>query len=1006
MAPAGCGGVNFSAPPPLSGVAGLTPTQLRGQLVRNGWQVLPIVAHNAAHTGRGKAPGCAGWTRWTTYEAPRVSLADVEVWHGREKKWPGTGVACGDIVAFDADFATDAQLADRIRNAILDVCGWTPFERQGAHPKFALIYRAAEPIPSVSLKTADGCGDGFDILAEDRQLVAYGVHRKTLNPYAWIGPESPLTVGPDAAPEVTQAQVEEAIRRVRQLVEMSSTGGRSKGRGGESATIVRNAEGRVLDGREYHLTRTVYATACAMHADGIEITIAELAERAWTTFVASTVLEDGRWSVEAARVKAAALLDRIRRKLVDLGSPGPTKDEPAAPTYPDRRRPIAEAERATREVIDAFLGTHVPAWKAEHAAWKEASKDASEHDLEAPAEPVPVSWGVSVATAVGKTREAIAGVAAAAEAGLSIVYAFPTHSLGAELGRRFAAEGIKARVYRGYASPDPDMPGEAMCLDLPAMQDAREAGVGSIASAVCERKIDGQKLTCRFYDRCGMQRQREAKAKVWLTPHALLQQARPEYIPAPDAVVIDENITMGALPDRPVRMTLDSIESADFTVPSVFGPFCDNSNDLEQTRANLLRALRDHRDNGPLRRDILIRNNITTTSAGSAYRLEWQRIRDPAIVPGMEPKVRRACVAAAGQHNRVLKQLAGLWHELRTFLSTDAEASGRLTLRYDEEAECRVLERRSLDTIRSSWRAPCLLLDATLPDPALIAPVLGHPVEVKADIAARWSPHGRVRQIVGAPTSATKLGIVEGREAETPRRSVTDMLRLIRLRAALVGMGQTVVVIGPMRLVDKLKDMGVPDNVECGHFGAIAGIDRWRDAAGLICIGQMQPGPRIVEALAGIVTGTVPETLPDPGEPGKGVWYPRQDGGIRLANGEGARVQRCQHPDPIAEALRWQITEGELVQAIGRLRALRRGPDNPFFLDIVNDVPLPLTVDAVVTWDSAKPGAWAGMAPEGVLLESAADIMACYPELAPTRKAAREVALPTLALTSILVVEF
>ncbi|MBE7203343.1 MAG: hypothetical protein INR70_36870, partial [Parafilimonas terrae] len=118
-------------------------------------------------------------------------------------------------------------------------------------------------------------------------------------------------------------------------------------------------------------------------------------------------------------------------------------------------------------------------------------------------------------------------------------------------------------------------------------------------------------------------------------------------------------------------------------------------------------------------------------------------------------------------------------------------------------------------------------------------------------------------------------------------------------------------------------------------------------------------------------------------------------------SGQGVRVERGQHPDSMVEALRWQITEAGLIQAIGRLRALRRGPAAPAFLDIINDVPLPLSVDAAPTWDDAKPGAWAEMASEGVLLESAADITACFPESAPTRKTAREIALPTLALTSI-----
>jgi hypothetical protein len=180
----------------------------------------------------------------------------------------------------------------------------------------------------------------------------------------------------------------------------------------------------------------------------------------------------------------------------------------------------------------------------------------------------------------------------------------------------------------------------------------------------------------------------------------------------------------------------------------------------------------------------------------------------------------------------------------------------------------------------------------------------------------------------------------------------------------------------------------------------VAGIDRWATAAGLICVGRLQPGPGIVEPLAGIITGTVPNAIP-PNPKGGGRWYPRVAGAVRLASGQGVRVERGQHPDSMVEALRWQITEAGLIQAIGRLRALRRGPEAPVFLDIINDVPLPISVDATPAWDEAKPAAWAEMAVEGVLLESAADIMACFPEAAPTRKTAREMSLPTLALTSI-----
>ena len=993
-------------PPPPSGVEGLTPTQVRARLAQMGWTgALPIHAHDGGHSSPGKAPGIKGWQQRAQFEGPETTAADLKAWERKERQWPGTGIACGNVVAIDADFATDAALAETVTALAVAVFGETPFIRQGQAPKVALIYRAVEAMPSLHLKAADGSGDGLDVQCQGTQVVTFGVHHKTLKPYAWIGAESPLTAGPDEAPEITQAQIDDFVARVRGVVELNSTGGR-KGQGGGTGggQIVRNADGLVIDGREYHLTRRVYSAALAMKADGIEITEAALAARAWADFVATTVL-NGRWSLANAREKAEALLDRVRRRLVSL-DPKPADDgETVEPTYPDARVSVAEAETATAAIVTRFFGEHVPAWKREIADWKVEVEDAKDRKQDEPERPDPVSWAARVETAIGKTALAIKGAAEAAKAGTSIVYAAPMHSLLAELAERFAAEGVEARVYRGYTSPDPDAPDLAMCLDIPAMEDAK-AAVRPIPSTVCEKKVDGQKLYCRFHDRCGMERQRQANAPVWLVPHALLFQARPGAIPAPDVLVIDEGLTMGALPDKPARMSLDAIERAPVEPHYTDVIFTNAANDLEATRANLLRALRDHEDDGPLQRAILLRHGMTAAAVGGAYKLEWDRLRDPGIVPGMEPKARKAVAATVGQHNQDVKMLAGIWRELRTFLAGDADAAGRLSLRYDEETATRTLDRRSLDTVRSSWSAPALLIDATLPEAPLLEPVMGHRVEVKADITARWSPHVKVRQILGAPVTARKLGIIdidEEVDSETlgaPKRVITDLLRLTRLRAALVW-PRIVVVIAPMRLIERLKDIGLPENVETAHFGAVAGIDRWASAAGLICVGRLQPGPGTVEPLAGIVTGTVPHAIP-PNPKGGGRWYPRVGGAIRLADGRGVRVERGQHPDSMVEALRWQITEGGLVQAIGRLRALRRGSEAPAFLDIINDVPLPISVDATEAWDEAKPGAWAEMASEGVLLTSAKDIMACFPEIAATRDHAREVSLPTLGVTSII----
>ena len=131
-----------------------------------------------------------------------------------------------------------------------------------------------------------------------------------------------------------------------------------------------------------------------------------------------------------------------------------------------------------------------------------------------------------------------------------------------------------------------------------------------------------------------------------------------------------------------------------------------------------------------------------------------------------------------------------------------------------------------------------------------------------------------------------------------------------------------------------------------------------------------------MEIAAGVITGAPP--TPAVSENGRTVWYERITGGIRLAAGGGWAVRHFRHPDPVAEALRWQACEANLLQAIGRLRPLRR--DEPFFLDIVSDVPLPIVVDEAVAWKAACPGRWADMAPAGVLLTTPEHARLAFPE--------------------------
>jgi hypothetical protein len=190
---------------------------------------------------------------------------------------------------------------------------------------------------------------------------------------------------------------------------------------------------------------------------------------------------------------------------------------------------------------------------------------------------------------------------------------------------------------------------------------------------------------------------------------------------------------------------------------------------------------------------------------------------------------------------------------------------------------------------------------------------------------------------------------------------VAEIVSYIQLQAALAYPAR----IGVITFKELRKRIAkkLPDNIEWMHYGAVAGRNNMEEVTGLIVIGRLSAQRRDVEALASVFAG-----YPISGDSN---WFEHKTGGIRMANGTVQGVHMEWHRDPITEAVRWLITEGNLIQAIGRLRPHRR--EAPCWVDIITDVPLPITVDETVQWGDVKPGAVGAMALTGVVLTNVSD---------------------------------
>lgn len=637
------------------------------------------------------------------------------------------------------------------------------------------------------------------------------------------------------------------------------------------------------------------------------------------------------------------------------------------PTYADASSPIDQARDQVAAAVLRFITTAV------------------EHNLTKDKEADPPVHAVNITTGVGKTRGTAKGVAehvivqrGSREKRKAILYAVPTHRLGDEIERQFAEYGVTARVFRGRQAEDPAQPGQTMCHDLEAIETALALGAVP-EKACCRMKTeDGQVFTCPHFHACGYQAQKEGQPDVWIVAHQMLFHAQPAFGKV-QMVIVDEGFWQSGLRIPRRGLTLDELRTH---IP--MGSRRDDylHNDIETFRARLANGLAEHEKwsgTGGVRREHLLRSGLTGDTCTQAIEAEWKlkETDKVAIYPGM-PKTERIKAAQAAHHAKYVRAYLSIWKAARELLhDTEAETSGRLYLdhREDEDGRVTIVKARSLKKITTGWQVPTLILDATLPAPEILRAFYPQ-VEIPAPIEAAM-PHARVRQVMAAPVASRKLKA----DDDGANRNLRAIRREILRRFVELGR-KPILAVAQKAAADWLRGSDLPEGVSVEHFNAVAGLDRYRDVRGLMVIGRTVPPPVAVEALAGAITGREPQLV------GRGEWYGKAVRGIRTDTAGGSAVECDAHPDPVAEACRWQICEGELLQAIGRARGVNRTAETPLAIDIIANVCLPLTINEVAQW--CPPGEEFEMLADGVILDSGADMSVAWPNVWPTPDAARK----------------
>jgi putative DNA primase/helicase len=289
----------------------------------------------------------------------------------------------------------------------------------------------------------------------------------------------------------------------------------------------------------------------------------------------------------------------------------------------------------------------------------------------------------------------------------------------------------------------------------------------------------------------------------------------------------------------------------------------------------------------------------------------------------------------------------------------------------------RVIRLKGRRELGKGWRdVPTLCLDAVL-DPALLQPYWPT-LQLTADVRAE-AKHQHIRQVSDRTYSKAFLD----------RAATLRNLHAVICREARRYAPARVLAVTQLAVEQALLEIGpLPANLELAHHNAVAGRDEWgagqdRDGvAALIVVGRTMPSPSAAEDMAEALTGEAIERLEG--------WYPGADCTREMADGTAVAVQADRHPHPVAEAIRWQIAEGELVQIIGRARGVNRTEADPVDVLVMTSVPLPVPLNEIIAAAHLAPSpADLMLAAGGVVLSDPTDAAAAYPHVWATRKAAK-----------------
>ena len=555
-----------------------------------------------------------------------------------------------------------------------------------------------------------------------------------------------------------------------------------------------------------------------------------------------------------------------------------------------------------------------------------------------------------------------------AHPGETVVILVPRAKLGDEqveaLYREHPDIDLPVGVWRGRHQPDPEFigpqqPGKSrkMCW-----RDYEATELEKRLISVEEHMCGKGEHKCPLAALCGHQRQRTKPGRLWFAAHEMLVHEMPPAFGKVGLLLIDENpqdaFVFGDNLKAPFELELDRL-----LTPLKQG----GANDvltLMPARRALYRAMNkldvsdDSHRGTPVGREHLQDFlsdpanllSVAKYDPGTMAAIEWKDKIRPPIRPDM-PKREVLRLARQVEGNSRIQRLAILWRLI------GLGGGGRVQIHRRKQG--RVIRMAGLTEIAKEWKnLPTLICNGTA-DATLLRAIWP---DLKCDLEDDWRQlprpdNVRVFQVVDKAFSKLMVAV----EGDDELKLETKIAAARRLWAVLVDRamdygGQPVGIIlykSTREWIEENCNCFVPPWIKLAHHGDVAGSNALEKVCAQFIVGRSLPNAeaatRTTEALFGdYIAERAYRVIPEGGH-------------IPIAEDAAGNnvilTDVWEHPDPRAERVRRQITEGELLQDWGRARAGLREENSPLDVFLLTNVALPEIGEVEpVLWDEMKVG--------------------------------------------------